>query len=114
MSDLATGPVNFTDDIADRIANMLLALSDVRQGNYDVKLDVDLPEEHPIGALTHGINQMTRALADEQRDAMRLQRELEEKLALIERQRIAMRELATPIIEVWQGVLCLPVVGVVD
>ncbi len=114
MSDSAPAPFSVTDDIADRIANMLLALSDVGQGNYDVKLDVDLPEEHPIGALTHGINRMTKALADEQRDAQRLQRELEEKLALIERQRIAMRELATPIIEVWDGVLCLPVVGVVD
>jgi rsbT co-antagonist protein RsbR len=114
MSDPATVPFRVSDDIADRIANMLLALSDVGQGNYDVKLTLDLPEDHPIGALTHGINQMTKALADEQRDASRLQHELEEKLALIERQRIAMRELATPIIEVWDGVLCLPVVGVVD
>jgi rsbT co-antagonist protein RsbR len=114
MTDSATTPFSVTDEIADRIANMLLALSDVGQGNYEVRLDVDLPEDHPIGALTHGINQMTRALADEQRDTVRLQRELEEKLALIERQRIAMRELATPIIEVWDGVLCLPIVGVVD
>lgn len=113
MSDSAA-PWGVTDDIAEHIANMLLVLSDVGQGNYDVKLDLDLPEEHPLGALTHGINRMTQALVDEQRDALRLQRELEEKLALIERQRIAMRELATPIIEVWAGVLCLPVVGVVD
>jgi rsbT co-antagonist protein RsbR len=113
MSESQVG-FSVTDEIADRIANVLLALSDVGQGNYDVKLDLELPEEHPLGALTHGISRMTQALADEHRDAVRLQRELEEKLALIERQRIAMRELATPIIEVWQGVLCLPVVGVVD
>jgi rsbT co-antagonist protein RsbR len=41
-------------------------------------------------------------------------RELEEKLATIERQQGAMRELSSPIIEVWSGVLCLPVVGIVD
>jgi rsbT co-antagonist protein RsbR len=29
-------------------------------------------------------------------------------------QQAAIRELSTPIIEVWTGVLCLPVVGVVD
>ena len=29
-------------------------------------------------------------------------------------QQAAIRELSTPIIEVWAGVLCLPVVGVVD
>src|SRR6185312_5260672 len=40
--------------------------------------------------------------------------ELEAKLETIEMQQAAIRELSTPIIEVWQGVLCLPVVGVVD
>jgi rsbT co-antagonist protein RsbR len=41
-------------------------------------------------------------------------RELEAKLETIEMQQAAIRELSTPIIEVWAGVLCLPVVGVVD
>jgi rsbT co-antagonist protein RsbR len=41
-------------------------------------------------------------------------RELEEKLATIEHQQGAMRELSSPIIEVWAGILCLPVVGIVD
>jgi len=41
-------------------------------------------------------------------------RELEEKLATIEHQQNAMRELSSPLIEVWAGVLCLPVVGIVD
>jgi rsbT co-antagonist protein RsbR len=41
-------------------------------------------------------------------------RELEEKLATIEHQQSAMRELSSPIIEVWEGILCLPVVGIVD
>jgi len=113
MSD-STVPLSVSDEIAERIANVLLALSDVGQGSFDVQLEVDLPEEHPLGALTHGINQMTSALAAERKDSLRLQRELEEKLALIERQRIAARELSTPIIEVWEGVLCLPVVGVLD
>jgi rsbT co-antagonist protein RsbR len=114
MKDSVMPLSGFNEDLADRIANMLLALSEVEQGNYEFQLEVDLPEDHPLGALTQGINQMTHALAIEQRDAIRLQRELEEKLALIERQRIAMRELTTPIIEVWEGVLCLPVVGVID
>jgi rsbT co-antagonist protein RsbR len=41
-------------------------------------------------------------------------RELESKLEMIEMQQAAIRELSTPIIEVWSGVLCLPVVGIVD
>ena len=41
-------------------------------------------------------------------------RELEEKLAIIEQQQSAIRELSTPILEVWDDVLALPIVGVVD
>ncbi len=41
-------------------------------------------------------------------------RELEAKLETIEMQQAAIRDLSTPIIEVWAGVLCLPVVGIVD
>jgi len=41
-------------------------------------------------------------------------RDLEAKLQMIEMQQAAIRDLSTPIIEVWAGVLCLPVVGIVD
>jgi rsbT co-antagonist protein RsbR len=41
-------------------------------------------------------------------------RELEARLQTIEMQQAAIRDLSTPIIEVWSGVLCLPVVGIVD
>ena len=40
--------------------------------------------------------------------------ELENKLRLIESQQEVIRELSTPIIEVWDGVLTLPIVGLVD
>lgn len=39
---------------------------------------------------------------------------LEEKLALIEHQQEAMRAMATPILQVWEGVLALPIVGRLD
>jgi rsbT co-antagonist protein RsbR len=41
-------------------------------------------------------------------------RELEEKLVTIERQAQAIRELSTPVMEIWDDVLVLPIVGVVD
>ncbi|WP_437547239.1 STAS domain-containing protein [Sorangium sp. So ce367] len=40
--------------------------------------------------------------------------ELRRKLALIEEQQRRIEELSTPIIQVWEGVLCLPVIGLVD
>src|SRR5262249_11108424 len=39
---------------------------------------------------------------------------LEEKVGIVEQQRAAIRELSAPIMEVWEGILCLPVVGIMD
>ena len=44
----------------------------------------------------------------------RLREELERRLETIDRQRASIRALSTPIIEVWSGVLCLPIVGALD
>lgn len=57
--------------------------------------------------------------ADPYRDALAqsrtsLTRELEDKLQTIERQAAAIRELSTPVLEIWDDVLALPIVGVVD
>ena len=40
--------------------------------------------------------------------------DLRDKLAIIERQQQAIRAMSTPIIEVWDGVLTLPILGLVD
>jgi len=47
-------------------------------------------------------------------EAKRGELEMRAKLELIERQQEVIRELATPIIEVWDGVLTMPIVGLVD
>lgn len=44
----------------------------------------------------------------------RMERELRSRFELIEKQRSAMRAMAVPIIQVWDDVLALPIVGVVD
>lgn len=41
-------------------------------------------------------------------------RELQEQLAIIESQQRAIRELSSPIIQVWDGILALPVIGLID
>lgn len=100
--------------VAERIADILLTLADVAAGDYRVRLDTDLPESDPFGALRVAINEMVEALEGAQERSQAYQRDLEDKLATIERQREAIRDLSTPIMEVWKGVLCLPVVGVMD
>lgn len=43
-----------------------------------------------------------------------LSRELEDKIATIEQQAAAIQKMSTPVMEIWDEVLALPVVGVVD
>jgi rsbT co-antagonist protein RsbR len=100
-------------EILDKIADVLLALSEVSVGIYK-RLSTDLPLSHPVGALFQGVNEMIEALQREKQTNASYQRELEEKLQTIERQRSSIRELSTPIIEIWDRILCLPIVGVMD
>ncbi len=47
-------------------------------------------------------------------ESRRAEQELRERLSLIERQQQVIRQLSTPILQVWSGVLALPMIGVVD
>jgi rsbT co-antagonist protein RsbR len=60
------------------------------------------------------MNGMLEALVAQERRHNDAHRELEEKLSIVEQQRAAIRELSAPIMEVWEGILCLPVVGIMD
>jgi rsbT co-antagonist protein RsbR len=100
-------------EVLDKIADVLLALSEVSVGIYK-RLSNDLPDTHPIGALFQGVNEMIESLEREKKLNASYQSELEEKLETIERQRSSIRELSTPIIEIWDRILCLPIVGVMD
>jgi rsbT co-antagonist protein RsbR len=106
--------VDVPTPVVERIADVLLIVAGVASGDFTTRLTSDLPDDHPLTTLYDGVNQMIDSLAAEQKRSSSYQKELEEKLATIELQRAAIRELSTPIIEVWQGVLCLPVVGVLD
>jgi len=47
-------------------------------------------------------------------DMKRLEQEAQGRLEVLERQQRVIRALSTPILEVWEGVLALPMIGVVD
>ena len=101
--------------LLERVADALLVLANVGYGDLDGRVAVpDDSEASPLGALFAGINEMIESLRTEREKNRAYQMELEEKLLTIEQQRAAIRELSTPVIEVWDNVLCLPVVGVVD
>ncbi|PCC68637.1 rsbT co-antagonist protein RsbR [Nannocystis exedens] len=48
------------------------------------------------------------------RESLRREAELRAKLDLIEKQQEVIRELSTPIIEVWDGIITVPILGLVD
>jgi rsbT co-antagonist protein RsbR len=102
------------EQLLDSVADALLALTNVGLGDYDTRLKVDPDDRGALASLFSGINEMIASLGAEQEKSRAYQRELEEKLDTIEKQRAAIRDLSTPILEVWDGVLCLPVVGVMD
>jgi rsbT co-antagonist protein RsbR len=103
-----------SNEIYSKVADVTRIVADVGRGDYSPRLAGDLPPEHPLGALFRGINEMIDALAAQEQRNHEYHRELEDKLSTIEQQRVAIRELSAPIIEVWEGILCLPVVGVMD
>lgn len=98
----------FSREALAQIAGAMMAIACVEYGDYDVRVDVELPERHPLTPLLRGINEMIAwlAVAKQQRDS-----HLEELGAS---QRAALLELSSPIIEVMDGVLCLPVIGSID
>ncbi len=101
-------------DVRDRIVEALIFLSGIELGDMDAQLPVDFDSQHPLESAFSSINELLTAFGTEQEQSRAFKGELEEKLVLIERQREAIRELSTPIIELWAGVLCLPIVGLMD
>ena len=113
MSVSIAPDISFEEYILDQVADALVTLSNVGLGDYSCRLE--LPEEDsPLRVLVEGINAMIESLDGERVRSESYQRELEDKLRTIESQRLAIAELSTPVMQVWDGVLCLPVVGVMD
>jgi rsbT co-antagonist protein RsbR len=102
------------DEIRETVVDALLVLCNATQGDCSVSIEVDMHGSNPLSFLLAGINDLLVAVGTEQEQSQVFRRELDERLATIEQQRSAIRSLSTPVIEVWGGVLCLPVVGVMD
>jgi rsbT co-antagonist protein RsbR len=100
--------------VRERIADILMILSSIGAGSLAERLPGDLEPDDPFAVLYEGINEVVETLVAGQERLTTYQRELETRLHTIEQQRSAIRELSTPVIEVWDRVLCLPVVGLMD
>jgi rsbT co-antagonist protein RsbR len=96
------------------IGVILSALKSVSTGDLTQRVEVSYPDAHPVGALATSINFMVDALRTAREQSASELEQLQQRIGIIERQREAIRSLSVPIIELWSGILCVPVVGVLD
>jgi rsbT co-antagonist protein RsbR len=105
-----------------RVERVLEALSLASVGAFEeaIALSGALSEDR-FGALEESLLVLLRELKQTREehdkamtDLETSRRDLEDQLQTIERQRIAIRELSVPIIDVWDDIITLPLVGAID
>jgi len=112
--------VSASASFEERIRRCEEVLTKVAEGHLDQRLQLGEVEDALTG-LEMGINflivdlrQTEQANREQQEALLSQQQELEAKLLTIEQQAAAIRELTTPVMEIWDDILVLPIVGVVD
>ncbi len=111
-----------TEGSHERFERLMEVVALASVGEYAAALShcADLTED-TFGMLEEGVRVFVSELqqghaARQEADAAlaQAQREIDAKLALIEQQKLEIRALSTPILDVWDGVLAVPLVGNLD
>ncbi len=99
----------------ERIDAVVSALARVAYQDFSQRVPVDEARDDDFLQVEVGVNLILEdlTLAKKENDA-HLAEIAEKNREIAERQSMALRELSTPIIAVWDGVLTLPVIGTVD
>lgn len=106
----------------DRIEKLIDVLALVSIGDFDPeRTSIAVEQEDEFGTLQESmkifIGELVEARLRNEEAMKKLvdsRAELEEKLATIESQRTLIRDLSTPVIELWDDIITLPIVGLVD
>jgi rsbT co-antagonist protein RsbR len=115
VSDEASSPgIRTEEELKQYITEFFGVFRAVDGGDLSARVPARFSETEPMAALATTVNAIIERLALVRTDTQRYERELEAQLATIDKQRAAIKELSTPMIEVWAGVLCVPIVGVID
>jgi len=112
--DAVVSELTNEDQLQQSIAEVFSVLRAVDMGQLTARVEVRYGETEPMAALASTVNAIVARLVSVREETQSYQQELEDQLATIEKQRAAIKELSTPMIEVWAGVLCVPIVGVID
>jgi rsbT co-antagonist protein RsbR len=112
-------PITISAERISRFIDVLAMLSVGRFESHFTTLPIEVQDEFSVleETLNIFVREMATVRQENDETLARLaasNREMEEKLTTIEQQRMAIRDLSTPIIELWEDILTLPIVGVVD
>ena len=105
-----------TDDkgknMEERYAKVAEAIADASIGDFSSQIEIK--EKDKFTDVEMGINLMIQSLKAEQEKTEQAFEELQHKVDTIQKQQLAIQELSTPVIEIWDKVITLPVIGIVD
>lgn len=107
-------------DETEALQPLLDVLLQLAAGNADARLPA--PEgDDPLAQITVALNLFADELALARETELERSRQLEQKITELERsqelvaqQNQAILELSTPVLEIWRGVLALPIIGLVN
>lgn len=105
-----------------RINRIVEVLSYASVGSFGEALErAEVSSHDAFGELEEALRLVISELKDARErseEALRAlehsKNELEEKVSTIENQRLAIRDLSTPILDIWEDVITLPVIGAID
>jgi rsbT co-antagonist protein RsbR len=110
----------FSMEMALTISEFFQVMQKLTKGDFSVRA----PENSPNELLSSFGNIINETIKQLDTDTQELEtanvkmkehsQELERSLEVIKRQQTAIAEMDTPIIQIWDQVLCLPIVGIVD
>lgn len=109
-----SGEIKTEEQLKQYIGEFFAVLRAVDSGDLSARMLTRFADSEPMTALATTVNAIIERLGRVRSDTQGYERELEDQLSTIEKQRAAIKELSTPMIEVWAGVLCVPIVGVID
>ncbi|MBZ5710548.1 STAS domain-containing protein [Nannocystis pusilla] len=109
-------------DEPDRYHRLLAVIGLASVGEFAKALaQLSTAREDAFGMLEEGLRLFITELQithDEREQALtallRANQDIEQKLALIEAQRHEIRQLSSPVLDLWEGVLAVPIVGTLD
>lgn len=107
---------------AERLSRLQQAVTLAAEGSFDAALEfLTAPDEDELGAVERTVRSFIKdyKVAIEQsalsvEEFAESRRELERKIDLIEEQRSSIQKLSAPIIDVWEGIITVPLTGALD